>query len=227
MAAKIAVKMAMSEDGRKKLIILLLAPLIAGLLLCCLVTYLLASPIRTLWGTITGGPERDIVNALKADYGSVVQLQKGSILLAGRYPAPAAGEVVSSFGMRIHPITGEWKQHNGIDIGTAWHTPVQAIATGSAITIGSKADAGIYVKILHELPEETFTSVYCHLSEVLVIEGQDVIPGDIIGLEGGEPGIDPNPGSSTGHHLHFEIHNSYGEPVDPVPYLYEPVQTSP
>jgi len=216
--------MAFSEEGRKKLIILLLAPLIAGLLLCCLMTYLLASPVRSLWGTITGGTERDLVNVLKADYGSVVRLQKGSIQLSGRYPSPAAGEISSPFGMRIHPISGEWKQHNGIDIGTAWHVPVQAIATGSAITIGSKSDAGIYVKILHELPEETFTSVYCHLSEVLVIEGQDVFPGDIIGIEGGEPGLDPNPGSSTGHHLHFEIHNAFGVPVDPVPYLYGTVR---
>ena len=45
--------------------------------------------------------------------------------------------------------------------------------------------------------------------------------GDVIGLEGGDPVKDENPGLSTGHHLHFEIRNAsgYGNSLNPHDYI--------
>ena len=64
-------------------------------------------------------------------------------------------------------------------------------------------------------------SFYAHLSQVNVEKGQKVKQGEVIGLEGGNPAEDPNPGNSTGRHLHFEIRTSpeYGADVDPNEYI--------
>ena len=68
---------------------------------------------------------------------------------------------------------------------------------------------------------ETVYSFYAHLSEIRVEAGQTVTQGQVIGLEGGDPEVDSNPGSSTGHHLHFEMRNAsgYGNDVDPNNYI--------
>ena len=68
---------------------------------------------------------------------------------------------------------------------------------------------------------ETIYSFYAHLSRIDVKEGEKVTQGQVIGLEGGDPTTDDNPGSSTGHHLHFEIRKAsgYGNDIDPNKYL--------
>ena len=68
---------------------------------------------------------------------------------------------------------------------------------------------------------ETIYSFYAHLSRIDVKVKDTVKQGQVIGLEGGAPESDPNPGSSTGHHLHFEIRKSsgYGNDVDPTNYI--------
>ena len=71
---------------------------------------------------------------------------------------------------------------------------------------GSMGDlkVGKYVMVDHG---NNITSIYGHMSDVQAIEGQEVSPGDIIGLEG-------QTGHATGPHVHFEI-RVYGIPVNP------------
>ena len=55
-----------------------------------------------------------------------------------------------------------------------------------------------------------------------VIEGQEIQQGTVVGIQGGDPNRDPNPGYSTGSHLHFEIRMSQsGDFINPREYLFE------
>ena len=66
----------------------------------------------------------------------------------------------SGFGHRIHPITGEFKYHTGIDY-KAFYEPVYNIADGKVIRAGYNNVSGNYLVIEHGL----VSSVYCHLQE--------------------------------------------------------------
>lgn len=200
-------------------------PIAATLFLCCYMTYLIASPFRILGAWISGGDEKKLVEQMKDENGDAIALQSGTIDQIGRYAMPAEGAVTSPFGMRMHPIKKKMLLHRGIDIDTEWHCAIQAIGDGNVVSVSSNKDAGYFVKIRHDTYGETIESVYCHLSEIYVIQGQDVKMGDVIAREGGDPVLDPYPGSSTGHHLHFEIHDFWGTAVDPEPFLFDPPPT--
>ena len=60
------------------------------------------------------------------------------------------------------------------------------------------------------------------MARIDVVEGQEIQQGTVIGTQGGDPKRDPNPGYSTGSHLHFEIRKSLsGDFVNPRQYLFE------
>ena len=50
-----------------------------------------------------------------------------------------------------------------------------------------------------------YYTFYAHLARIDVVEGQEIQQGSVVGIQGGNPNRDPNPGYSTGSHLHFEI----------------------
>lgn len=136
---------------------------------------------------------------------------------------PMDGVYTSPYGMRTHPITGVYSMHRGVDIAGEHNAPVRAIFDGEVYKVVTTDNGlGNHVIIQHELEDgETIYSLYAHLSQVLTFEGLPVFQGTIIGLEGGEPGVDDNVGYSTGHHLHIEVWTSYGydRDTDPVPYI--------
>ena len=67
-----------------------------------------------------------------------------------------------------------------------------------------------------------YFTFYAHLARIDVIKGQEVTQGSVIGIQGGDPKRDPNPGYSTGSHLHFEIRMSVsGDYLDPKDYLFD------
>ena len=132
---------------------------------------------------------------------------------------PEAVSVTDDYGWRIHPVTGEYAFHYGIDFGTPWHCEIKAVAIGEVVFAGDYGTYGNAVIIRHELFGDVLYSMYAHLSEIKVKEAQIVAQGEVIGLEGGDPNIDPNPGSSTGHHLHFAMLNEQMEYVNPNDYL--------
>ena len=129
--------------------------------------------------------------------------------------------ITSSYGTRKHPITGVIKKHTGIDISGVHHTEILAVADGEVTFAGVQNGYGNCVEIKHIVNGETIYSFYAHLSRIDVKVKDTVKQGQVIGLEGGAPESDPNPGSSTGHHLHFEIRKSsgYGNDVDPTNYI--------
>lgn len=121
---------------------------------------------------------------------------------------PVKGWVTSHFGPRISPFTGEEALHDGLDIGTAPNTPVQAPAAGTVAAVGFDAKMGNIVNLEHGYG---FQTQYGHLAKVLVKKGQKVKRGDVIGLVG-------STGFSTGPHLHYllKVNN---QPVNPQFYI--------
>jgi murein DD-endopeptidase MepM/ murein hydrolase activator NlpD len=97
--------------------------------------------------------------------------------------------------------------HSGIDLAAPAGTPVLAPAGGVA-RVGAGGPCGIHVVIRHGAGIET---LYCHLLEAVVADGQPVTAGQRIGSVGSS-------GFSTGPHLHFEVHSN-SLPVDPAIWL--------
>lgn len=128
---------------------------------------------------------------------------------------PIAGTITSDYGMRSYPYSG---MHTGIDISGIHHDNVRSVANGVVTFVGSQNGYGYCIEIKHD----SYYSFYAHLSQMLVNIGDSVSKGDIIAIEGGDPRSDPNPGYSTGHHLHFEIrtNSGYGNSINPFPYLW-------
>ena len=117
--------------------------------------------------------------------------------------------LTSPFGMRVHPISGQWKMHNGVDMAAAQGTPIYAAKSGKVTTASYQAGgAGYYVSINHG---DGFSSIYMHMTHFIVAPGQYVTAGQVIGYVG-------STGGSTGPHLHFGI--SYnGSYVNPMNYV--------
>jgi len=114
--------------------------------------------------------------------------------------------VSSSFGKRKNPFSGEWKDHNGIDLAADEGTPVYAIKDGYvANVIKDDSVFGNYIILTHD--KGSMTSVYAHLSKFIVEQYEYIQKGDIIGYVG-------QTGMATGPHLHFEIRQG-GRPLDP------------
>lgn len=117
---------------------------------------------------------------------------------------PLDGLITSAFGMRVHPVTGVRKLHDGVDIAAACGTPTPTVAGGEVTHAGPRGPYGLQVEVRHD---GTSTS-YSHLSSVSVQTGAAVRSGAIIGRVG-------STGLSTGCHLHF-MRLDQGRPVDPL-----------
>lgn len=142
-------------------------------------------------------------------------------LLSGKYPMPVQGSISSGFGNRVDPLNGKYYLHPALDIVPVWHAPVATIADGVVVAVEISSDYGNCITVAHRQGEDSFTTFYAHLSQVDVSPGQSLRQGDRIGLEGGDQKNDPNPGRTTGHHLHFELWlgDSRAAAVDPARWL--------
>lgn len=135
-------------------------------------------------------------------------------------PVKCEYKITSEYGLRKHPISKETKKHTGIDISGEHHTEIFAVADGEVTYAGVQKGYGNSVEIKHIVNGETVYSFYAHLSKIDVKVGDKLTQGTVIGLEGGDPQSDPNPGNSTGHHLHFELRSqSNGSSIDPTTYI--------
>lgn len=130
-------------------------------------------------------------------------------LAPGSFMRPSIGKNTSGYGPRT---LGGRDFHYGIDIASNTAPPVVAIADGVVTRartgcspngyLGSSCGGGwgnhLWVKFT--VGGRSYEAVYAHLSKIAVSEGQRVIQGQMLGNMG-------NSGSSTGMHLHFELHS--------------------
>ena len=104
--------------------------------------------------------------------------------------------VTSSFGWRIHPISGEWKFHAGVDLGYEYGSYIGALFDGQVVIAENLGDGyGNQVLIYH--PAIDSYTRYAHCSTLHVTAGQSVSAGQIVAQVG-------STGYSTGPHLHLE-----------------------
>lgn len=132
---------------------------------------------------------------------------------------------------RVHPVTGDPKPHNGIDIQAASGTPANSMAYARVSQVGLKHDLnGNFVRLAWKKDNSVFEATYIHLTTVNVAKNDLVTPGSKIGTVG-ETGL------TSGPHLHlqlkqtesFYIKNSktneltkideISELIDPLPFL--------
>lgn len=121
---------------------------------------------------------------------------------------PVNGKLLSRFGERMDPFSGEGAFHTGVDIEAAMRTPVRAAADGIVYSAEYTGRYGNLVVIDHGNGMKT---LYAHLSGFDVIPGQEVRRGEVVAHSG-------NTGRVTAPHLHFEVRMG-GSPVNPYPYL--------
>ncbi|KXK60278.1 hypothetical protein AWW66_19695 [Micromonospora rosaria] len=117
--------------------------------------------------------------------------------------------ITSPFGIRVDPITGERRQHNGTDYSRAGILgyPVRSIAAGTVTSVSYAAGGfGHHAVVTHA---DGWRSIYAHLREAPVVPaGAQVAGGQHLGAVG-------STGRSTGPHLHLEIVHPNGQRVDP------------
>ena len=126
------------------------------------------------------------------------------------WPVPGFTTLTSLYGMRVHPITGAYKLHTGIDIGAPRGSTFVAAANGIVSKATFNTAYGNMVIIDHGGGVQT---LYAHGDEILVQLGQAVSSGTPI-LKVGSTGY------STGPHAHFEIRIN-GETVNPLTFFTE------
>jgi murein DD-endopeptidase MepM/ murein hydrolase activator NlpD len=123
---------------------------------------------------------------------------------------PISGSYVST---GYQASSGLWSSgsHTGVDFHAASGTAVHAVGMGKVVEAGWGGSYGNQIVI--KMNDGTYTQ-YGHLSSISVSVGQQVTPGQQIGLSGAT-------GNVTGPHLHFEARTSpeYGSDIDPVAYL--------
>lgn len=136
-----------------------------------------------------------------------LEARLGEITEAG-WVLPSPGLTTSFFGLRMHPILGYARMHNGVDYNCNTGDAIRSATDGIVITAEYYGGYGYTVIVQHA---NSTSTLYAHLSNIYVQLEEYVVAGEQVGACG-------STGLSTGPHLHFEVRIS-GVPVDPLPYL--------
>ena len=127
----------------------------------------------------------------------------------GAFSEPVTNYWVSDeFGVRRHPIFHYNAMHNGIDLAAFRGTPVLASGDGRITCAEWKPGYGNVIVLDHG---NDLTTVYAHMSEILVETGDVAMKDQQIGSVGAT-------GRATGNHLHFEVRED-GKPSNPREFL--------
>ncbi len=130
----------------------------------------------------------------------------------GSLSRPVAGGITSGYGMRVHPITGRYKLHDGTDFSARCGTPIRAAAGGVVLEQYYNGGYGNRVILNNGLMRgRSIVTTYNHLSSYARSVGDKVNRGDVVGYVG-------STGYSTGCHLHFMVLVD-GRTTDPMGWL--------
>lgn len=146
----------------------------------------------------------DELKTIASEMGAKVKRIPSSIPLRS-----SSFNISSGYGYRRDPVRGTVKLHRGIDFAVPIGTPVYATGDGKVKISGRNAVSGTFVEIAHG---NDYSSFYCHLSDVSVVDNKDVKKGDIIGYSG-------TTGKSSAPHLHYEVRYK-DMPQNPVDYFF-------
>ncbi len=123
---------------------------------------------------------------------------------------------INGFGMRVHPVLRVYRMHEGIDIINDVGTNIYATGDGVVRFAGrTQGGYGTVVDISHGYG---YSSLYAHLSKVLVRPGQRVHRGELLGKSG-------RSGLVSGPHLHYEIRLN-GRKQNPVDYFFDDIDAA-
>ncbi len=106
------------------------------------------------------------------------------------------GTITSHFGGRRDPIEGAYKVHQGIDIAAPIGTTIYSPTRGSVAAVYTNPQGGLTLILRSECGLIRYGM--CHLSKVLVEEGDEIKAGDAVAKSG-------NSGRTTGPHLHYSV----------------------
>ncbi|MFC0673435.1 M23 family metallopeptidase [Brachybacterium hainanense] len=136
----------------------------------------------------------------------VAELLAASPSSPGGYIKPVNAPITSDYGVRVHPVLGYVKGHEGTDFGAACGTPARAAKGGTVVAVEYNSSSGNRVKIDHG---DGVTTGYYHLQGFNTTVGAVVEQGETIGYVG-------STGRSTGCHLHFAKMDASGAYSDPM-----------
>ena len=114
--------------------------------------------------------------------------------------------LTSGYGYRLHPLTGRFQFHQGIDLRARSDT-VFAVLAGKVLTSAYDPALGFYIRLGHG----GFETLYGHLSQIFVLAGDSVSASDAVGITGAS-------GLVTGEHLHFAVSYCH-KAIDPLKFL--------
>lgn len=152
-------------------------------------------------------PRTAAVAQIAATHAAPVQTP---VLIAFRAPLPD-GEIASPFGLRELPWEDHARLHAGIDLDAPAPEPVLAAADGVVTRLGHDPGYGRFVELTHA---EGLVTRYGHLARFAegLVAGAAVKAGTPVGRLG-------STGTSTGPHLHFEVRDREGRPMNPEMFL--------
>ncbi|MEO8926040.1 MAG: M23 family metallopeptidase [Caulobacteraceae bacterium] len=162
-----------------------------------------------LYAEVAGGTRRTAIYRFQPPGGGPVDYLDGeagpSRPLLLRTPVDGA-RITSSFGLRLHPILGFTRMHQGVDFGASLGAPVLAAGDGVVEEARWAGGYGRWLKIRHDRGLETG---YAHLSAWAagVAPGARVRQGQVVAYVGAT-------GLATGPHLHYEVFAG-GQRIDP------------
>ena len=128
--------------------------------------------------------------------------------LRGRLPWPTEGRIIAAYGAQVHPRFGTRTFRNGVDIEAHEGRDVAAVYGGQVIYTGWFKGYGNLIILDHD---NEYYTLYAHMAEIGVKEGDDVRQGQRIGTVG-------DTGSLEGPRLYFEV-RFQGKPQDPEQWL--------
>lgn len=120
-------------------------------------------------------------------------------------------QVTSNYGYRIHPVTLVETLHTGIDLKSKIGDDVYSTASGIVIKAINNDNNG-YGKYIVIQNAFGFSTLFAHLDDILVREGDFVSKNSLIGYSG-------NTGRSTGPHLHYEV-KFMDKHINPIDFIY-------